>query len=109
MPDLHHRISTRAFHIWLEAGEPDQQELAHWLQAEAIETLPILPITEIIALAQSRYAGRITEAELEDGPSAHPEVYEITFQADEGEEFEVTLDARTGELLAVEGEIQLQA
>jgi hypothetical protein len=29
-----HHVRARAFHIWRELGEPDGQDVNHWLQAE---------------------------------------------------------------------------
>ena len=34
-PDLHDRISQRAYHIWEQEGRPEGRQDAHWLQAES--------------------------------------------------------------------------
>ena len=34
-PDTNRLIRERAFHIWLEQGQPHGRDREHWLQAEA--------------------------------------------------------------------------
>jgi len=64
----------------------------------------IRPITEIIAMAEARYDGRVIEAELESLGLAW--AYEISFLPPQGAPFEVTLDARSGAFLGAEGLVQ---
>lgn len=33
-PDLHKTIQQKAFEIWEANGQPNDQDLEHWLQAE---------------------------------------------------------------------------
>ena len=50
---IHEAIAARAYAIWLQAGEPDDQAAANWLQAEhelmtgrsAPATDPVLPVS----------------------------------------------------------------
>lgn len=62
----------------------------------------ILPLQQIIKKAQAEHPGRVIEAELENRDGHH--VYEVELLDANGEVWELSLDAATGELIKRERE-----
>ena len=76
----------------------------HGAMRSALDRGEIRPISDIIALAEGRYLGRVVEAELE--PLGLAWAYEVTLLPPRGGAFEVTLDATTGAFLGAQGLVQ---
>lgn len=76
-----------------EAPEP-QQVAAN---TAADNQGPGTPMEEVIRRMEEKYNGRVTEIELERERSGN--VYEIEIQTAEGHEWEVEVDAESGEIL----------
>ncbi|HEX7916030.1 PepSY domain-containing protein [Rudaea sp.] len=65
----------------------------------AMQRGEILPLTKILAIAQSRIAGDVVEVEFKGGP-----VYEVKVLTASGRVREVVLDARNGNVIKIEDE-----
>ena len=68
---------------------------------EAVRSGQLVPLTQLIDWVQTRYCGEIIEVELERDDGFW--VYEIELLAPTGAKIEFEFDARTGDLLEVEG------
>jgi uncharacterized membrane protein YkoI len=68
---------------------------------EAVRSGQLVPLTQLIDWVQTRYFGEIIEVELERDDGFW--VYEIELLAPTGAKIEFEFDARTGDLLEVEG------
>ena len=81
-----------------------QAEKARKKQAQqeafaAMQRGEILPLTKILAIAQSKVAGDVVEVEFKGGP-----VYEVKVLTTSGRVREVVLDARNGDVVRIEDE-----
>jgi len=83
-----------------DAAKQAREEAKRRAQMEAIEAKrrgEILPLTRILEISQQYAPGEVIEVEYKRGPR-----YEIKTVLDNGRVLEVTLDARTGELLELD-------
>jgi len=83
-----------------DAAKQAREEAKRRAQMEAIEAKrrgEILPLTRILEIAQQYAPGEVIEVEYKRGPR-----YEIKTVLTNGRVMEVTLDARTGELLELD-------
>lgn len=62
----------------------------------------ILPLEEIVRRAQERQPGKLLEAELEKEEGRL--IYKVEILDEDGIVWDLTIDAKSGELLAVEGD-----
>lgn len=69
----------------------------HDLVRRAVEDGRILPLTDILARAETAYPGQLIEAELEDD-HGRP-TYEIKMLSNDGRVMKLLYDARTGDIL----------
>lgn len=86
------------------AGGDKQAEKARKKQAQqeafaAMQRGEILPLTKILAIAQSKVPGEVVEVEFKGGP-----VYEVKLLTASGRLREVVLDARNGNVVKIEDE-----
>lgn len=75
------------------AGADDDHDRAR----RAVEEGRILPLKDILAMAESAYPGQLIEAELDDEHGSI--IYEIKILTRDGRVVKLLYDARTGELL----------
>jgi len=83
-----------------DAAKEARREAKRQAQIDAIEAKrrgEILPLTRILEIAQQYAPGEVIEVEYKRGPR-----YEIKTVLTNGRVMEVTLDARTGELLELD-------
>lgn len=91
-------------------GGREQTHLRHWSDGDqdhdrarrAIEQGEILPLAEIFARARARFPGRVLETELDREHGLW--VYELKILDPQGRLFEVSVDARSGDILEYERE-----
>jgi uncharacterized membrane protein YkoI len=65
----------------------------------AMQRGEILPLTKILAIAQSRVPGDVVEVEFKGGP-----IYEVKVLTASGRLREVVMNARTGDVIRIEDE-----
>lgn len=80
------------------AGADDDHDRAR----RAVEEGRILPLKDILALAESAYPGQLVEAELDDEDGGQI-VYEIKILTRDGHVMKLRYDASNGELLKAKG------
>lgn len=97
---MKHRIAffLAAMVVCGPAGAGDDHDRAR----RAVEEGRILPLKEILAVAESAYPGQLIEAELEDEDGAMI-IYKIKMLTRDGRVMKLMYDARTGELLKAKG------
>ena len=72
----------------------------HETARRAVEQGELLPLSQILAVAQKRYPGRVLEVDLDREKGRY--LYEIEVLLQDGRVIELTYDGRTGELLETE-------
>ena len=76
---------------------------SHEQVRDALRRGQVLPLTRILAIAQSRAPGEVIKVELDDDDDHGGRlIYEVKTLSKSGRVMEVELDARTGKVLKVE-------
>ncbi len=72
----------------------------HETARRAVERGELLPLSQILAVAQKRHPGRVLEVDLDREKGRY--LYEIEILLQDAQVIELTYDGRTGELLETE-------
>jgi len=86
--------------VLLFGAQESIAEEDHETARRAVEQGELLPLSQILAVAQKRYPGRILEVDLDREKGRY--LYEIEVLLQDGRVIELTYDGRTGELLETE-------
>lgn len=84
-----------------------QERRDHERARAALEAGQIRPLSELLAVVERRYRGRVIEADLERDDGQW--LYEFKILPQNGRVFTIELDAATGELLRSRGPVQERA
>lgn len=84
-----------------------QERRDHERARAALEAGQIRPLSELLAVVERRYSGRVIEADLERDDGQW--LYEFKILPQNGRVFTVELDAATGNLLRSRGPVQERA
>jgi uncharacterized membrane protein YkoI len=104
------QMPKRTAAVWMAAAMLVLSTQATWASEDAerarilTEGGEILPLEQLIAQAREHKPGTLIEAELDWEPDHGVAVYELLMLGEDGELWELELDARTGRLLEVERE-----
>ncbi|MBS0514461.1 MAG: hypothetical protein JSS16_03200 [Proteobacteria bacterium] len=82
-----------------KAAEKARKKQAQQEAFAAMQRGEILPLTKILAVAQSKVAGDVVEVEFKGGP-----IYKVKLLTASGRVREIVLDARNGNVIRIEDE-----